>query len=152
MCHMENKQERNLSRREESGFFFSRNLKIPPRRRFYQMNRYPFSKASCLAVGERDGEREGSAGGCGGWISRQRADTIKTEENELLNTPIKKYKTWPSFYTGWAALQAGDKGLEGGGVCFRGKSVEFIDDRHTHAHTHPSHLPKGLDSAFPLIN
>lgn len=42
-------------------------------------------------------------------MSRQRADTIKTGENELLNTSIKKYKAWPSFYAGWAALQAGDK-------------------------------------------
>lgn len=53
---------------------------------------------------------------CGWWwwrwaggISRQRADTIKTQENELLNTSIKKYKTWPHFYAAWAALQAGDK-------------------------------------------
>lgn len=53
---------------------------------------------------------------CGWWwwrraggISRQRADTIKTQENELLNTPIKKYKTWPHFYAARAALQAGDK-------------------------------------------
>lgn len=45
----------------------------------------------------------------GGGISRQRADTIKTRENELLNTSIKKYKTWPRFYAAWAALQAGDK-------------------------------------------
>lgn len=45
----------------------------------------------------------------GGGISRQRADTIKTQENELLNTSIKKYKTWPHFYAAWAALQAGDK-------------------------------------------
>lgn len=52
-------------------------------------------------------------GGVGGGleISRQRADTIKTQENELLNTSIKKYKTWPHFYAAWAALQAGDKGV-----------------------------------------
>lgn len=57
-----------------------------------------------------DGEREGWAGGgAGGEISGQRADTIKTRENELLNTSIKKYKTWPRFYAAWAALQAGDK-------------------------------------------
>lgn len=48
--------------------------------------------------------------GRGGEISRQRADTIKTRENELLNTSIKKYKTWwPRFYAAWAVLQAGDK-------------------------------------------
>lgn len=55
---------------------------------------------------------------CGWWgwgVSRQRADTIKTRENELLNTSIKKYKTWPRFFSFfhavWAALQAGDKVL-----------------------------------------
>lgn len=74
------------------------------------MNRYPFSKDSCLAAGEGTGETEGwAAGGVRGKISRQRADTIKTRENELLNTSIKKYKTWPRFYAAWAALQAGDK-------------------------------------------
>jgi len=70
------------------------------------MNRYSFSQASCLAAGERWGEERL------GWKwggSRQRADTIKTAENELLNTSIKKYKTWPHFYAAWAALQAGDK-------------------------------------------
>lgn len=61
------------------------------------------------------GGRRGAGRGKGGlvvvWgeISRQRADTIKTRENELLNTSIKKYKTWPHFYAAWAALQAGDK-------------------------------------------
>lgn len=52
--HMENKQEGNLSHREESGFF--ENLKSPQRQRFRQMNRYPFSKASCSAAGEGWGE------------------------------------------------------------------------------------------------
>lgn len=75
------------------------------------MNRYPFSKALCFGDRRGTGEREGWAGGggVGGGISRQRADTIKTQENELLNTSIKKYKTWPRFYAAWAALQAGDK-------------------------------------------
>lgn len=64
--------------------------------------------------GRRGTGREGRVG-CrwwrrgGGGISRQRADTIKTRKNELLNTSIKKYKTWPRFYAAWAALQAGDK-------------------------------------------
>lgn len=58
-------------------------------------------------MGRRKTRLEGGNGSVGGL--RQRADAIKTEENELLNTSIKKYKTWPSFYTGWAALQSDDK-------------------------------------------
>lgn len=66
-------------------------------------------------LGDRRGTGRGKGGvaGCvrGGGVSRQRADTIKTRQNELLNTSIKKYKTWPRFYAAWAALQAGDKVL-----------------------------------------
>lgn len=97
------------------GVWLFENLKSPQRQRFHQMNRSPFSKASCLAAGKGTGRRErvGLAvvvGRGGGEISRQRADTIKTRENELLNTSIKKYKTWwPRFYAAWAVLQAGDK-------------------------------------------
>lgn len=53
-------------------------------------------------------------GGCG--VSGQKADTIKTQENDFLNTSIKKYKTRPSFNAAWTALQWRDKV---GGFCVR---------------------------------
>lgn len=70
-------------------------FKKPPEKMIPQLNRYPHSKAPCLAS---DGKREGwgASDGAGGRC-RQRADTMETLKNELLNTSIKKYKTWPHF-------------------------------------------------------
>lgn len=50
------------------GAWLFENLKGLQRKRFHQMNRYPFSKASCLAAGEGQGEREGWAAGGGGGV------------------------------------------------------------------------------------
>lgn len=73
-------------------------LKSPPEKTIPQLNRHPHSKSPTL--GERWG-REGwgtsDVAVVEGGVCRQRADTIKTLKNELLNTSIKKYKTWPQF-------------------------------------------------------
>lgn len=62
------------------------------------MNRYPLSKASRLAAGKARGRERVGWEWCRGEISRQRADTIKSRENELFNTSIKNYKTRPPFF------------------------------------------------------
>lgn len=75
------------------GVWFFEILKSPQRNWFHQLNRYPHSKAPHLVS---DVEGEGWGGREGGRC-RHRADTIKTLKNGLLNTSIKKYKTWPHF-------------------------------------------------------
>lgn len=104
-------------------------------------------------MGEREGWRvRYERGG-----SRQRADGIKTAENELLNTSIKKYKTWPRFYAAWAVLQAVDKVWRAAGwsVCLRwgrGKIRRRCSRRSdTHRHTLTS-AASGSHSKWHQIN